>query len=138
MPETLDVMIGDAHFAARLEVEAAPNTCAAFVEALPFEGRAIHVRWSGEGLWIPLGDRDLGVGHENATSYPAIGQVVLYPGGVSETEILVSYGHVHFASKAGTLAGNHFLTLTDNVDSLARIGRTILWEGAQTMVFTRR
>ena len=50
--------------------------------------------------------------YENHTSYPAPGQMIVYPGGISETEILLAYGGVHFASKMGQLAGNHFLTIT--------------------------
>jgi len=64
-----------------------------------FESQMVHVRWSGEGVWLPLGDLDFGVGYENHTSYPAPGQIILYPGGISETEILPAYGGVHFASK---------------------------------------
>ena len=70
----------------------APKTCAAFVKHLPFRSQVVHVRWSGEAVWIPLGDRDFGVSYENHTSYPAPGQIILYPGGVSETEILLAYG----------------------------------------------
>src|SRR5271169_3522900 len=79
--------------------------------AVPYRERLIHVRWSGAACWIPLGDLDLGLGCENATSYPAPGQLLLHPGGVSETEILLAYGSVRFASKVGQLAGNHFLTI---------------------------
>jgi hypothetical protein len=68
--------------------------------------------------------------YENATSYPAPGQVIVYPGGVSETEILLAYGPTRFASKAGQLAGNHFLTIRDDLDRLAQICRTVLWQGA--------
>ena len=35
---------------------------------------------------------DFGVNYENHTSHPAPGQVILYPGGISETEILLVYG----------------------------------------------
>jgi hypothetical protein len=45
--------------------------------------------------------------------------------------MLIPYGGTHFASKAGTLAGNHFLTITSGVERLAEIGRLTLWEGAQ-------
>ncbi|RUX89348.1 DUF3830 family protein, partial [Mesorhizobium sp. M7D.F.Ca.US.004.01.2.1] len=65
-------------FHGRLETQLAPRTCAAFVERMPFESRAIHVRWSGEGLWMPLGDFSFGVDYENHTSYPAPGQIILY------------------------------------------------------------
>lgn len=123
-------------FLARFE-QAAPATAAAIQGMLPYTTRIIHVRWSGEACWIPMGEHDAGVGYENATSYPAPGQILLYPGGVSETEILIAYGCVHFASKAGTLAGNHVLTITDNLDALTRLGKMTLWEGAQDITFER-
>lgn len=55
-------------FAARFETAAAPKTVTAFRERMPFEGKIVHVRWSGEGVWVPLGDMDFGVGYENHTS----------------------------------------------------------------------
>ena len=131
----LIVRAGDFTFEARFEEQLAPKTVAAFRKAMPFESQAIHVRWSGEAVWIPLGDRQFGVGYENATSYPAPGEVILYPGGVSETEILLAYGRVNFASMAGQLAGNHFLTITSNLDKIYGLGRKVLWEGAQDVSF---
>jgi Protein of unknown function (DUF3830) len=44
------------------------------------------------------------VSFENNTCCPAPGQVILYPGGVSQTEVLLAYGNVSFASKAGPLS----------------------------------
>lgn len=133
------IEIGGERFAAVFEAEAAPKTVARFRQMLPFADRIIHVRWSGEACWIPMGERELGVGFENATSYPAPGQVIVYPGGrpdaVSETEILVAYGPCCFASKAGQLAGNHFLTIRDRLDVLARVGRAVLWDGAKPITF---
>jgi hypothetical protein len=129
------VEIAGIEFPARFEARLAPKTVAAFRAILPYAQRLIHVRWSGEACWIPLGDRDFGLGFENATRHPAPGQVLLYPGGVSETEVLVAYGAVAFASKAGPLAGNHFLTITDGLDELAAIGRETLWTGAKAIVF---
>ena len=98
---------------------------------LPYTERVIHVRWSGEAVWIPLGNTDMGVPAENQTSYPAPGHMLLYPGGLSETEILLGYGGVHFASKMGQLAGNHFITITSALDDLPKLGKMTLWEGAQ-------
>lgn len=49
----------------------------------------MHARWSGEALWIPLGALDLHVPHENATSYPAPGEILWHPADASETELLV-------------------------------------------------
>jgi hypothetical protein len=131
----LKITIADIVFDARLETEKAPQTCAAFAARLPFESKVVHVRWSGEAVWIPLGDLDFGVGYENHTSYPAPGQILLYPGGISETEILLAYGGVHFASKMGQLAGNHFISLTSGLDLLPEIGRRALWQGAQDIRF---
>jgi hypothetical protein len=133
----LKITAGPFTFAARLETEAAPKTCAAFSRHLPFKSQVVHVRWSGEGVWIPLGDLDFGVGYENHTSYPAPGQIILYPGGISETEILLAYGGVHFASKMGQLAGNHFITITSNLENVAALGKMTLWKGAQDIVFER-
>jgi hypothetical protein len=134
---TINVRAGPFAFEARMEEALAPKTCARFLTLLPYRERIIHVRWSGEGCWIPLGDLDLGLGHENHTSYPAPGQFILYPGGISETEILVAYGSVHFASKVGQLAGNHFLTVTGGIENLEALGKLTLWEGAQDIVFER-
>lgn len=122
-------------FSGHFEEPAAPRTVAAFRRLLPFRNRLVQARWSGESAWIPLGDLELGLAHENATSYPAPGQVLLYPGGYSETEILFPYGATCFASKLGQLAGNHFLTLTEGLDQLPELGRRVLWEGAQEVEF---
>ncbi len=134
---TLKITIAGEVFPARLEMEKAPATCASFLSRLPFVERLIHVRWSGQGVWMPLGDMKFDVPYENATSYPAPGEIILYPGGVSETEILIAYGRVNFASMAGQLAGNHFLTITEGHDRLAAIGTKVLWEGAQSIAFER-
>jgi hypothetical protein len=123
-------------FAARFETAAAPKTVAAFRERMPFEGKIVHVRWSGEGVWVPLGDMDFGVGYENHTSHPAPGHVLLYPGGISETEVIIAYGGVDFSSKMGQLAGNHFITLTSGLENLPELGRRVLWEGAQPIRFS--
>ena len=134
---TLAITAGPYELRARLEEERAPRTCAAFLERLPFRNRVIHVRWSGESTWIPLGEADVGVGMENATSHPAPGEILLYPGGVSETEILLPYGGCLFASIVGQLAGNHFLTVTEGREHLRPLGELCLWEGAQDIVFSR-
>ncbi len=119
----LKITAGPYTFIGKLELENAPKTCAAFLKTLPWESKVVHVRWSGEGVWIPLGDLDYGLGYENHTSYPAPGQFILYPGGISETEILLAYGGVHFASKLGQLAGNHFITVIEGNENLAALAR---------------
>src|SRR5688572_11966254 len=88
-------------FVAKMEDAAAPATAAAFRRLLPYTQRLVHCRWSGEGCWIPLGAFQIGVGPENSTSTPAPGELLWYPGGISETELLFPYGEVAFACRAG-------------------------------------
>jgi Protein of unknown function (DUF3830) len=130
----LRISAGPFEFVARLE-EWAPKTADAFRKTLPYDSKIIHVRWSGEGCWIPMGDLDLGVGPENATRYPNPGEIIFFPGGVSETELLIAYGYVAFASKAGALAGNHFATIVEGNENLRPLGMKCLWEGAQEISF---
>jgi hypothetical protein len=134
----LELTASDYAFLARFEEDAAPRTVAAFRAMLPLESQIIHVRWSGEGGWIPFGELDLGLEPENATSYPSPGEIIWYPGGVSETELLLAYGYVNFASKAGHLAGNHFATIVEGGENLRELGRRLLWEGAQPVRFAER
>jgi hypothetical protein len=132
LPEVL-ISVGDLEFGARFEEAGAPRTCAAFRALLPFENKLIQARWSGEAAWVPLGDFDLHVPAENATSHPSRGDILFYPGGASETELLFTYGSTRFASKVGQLAGNHFLTITSGIDLLGELGQLVVWKGAQTI-----
>src|SRR6201996_5385174 len=133
----IDIVAGPYTFKARFEDADAPKTCAKFRSLLPYKERIIHVRWSGEGCMIPLGELDLGLGYENHTSYPSPGQFILYPGGISETEILLAYGGGQFSSKMGQLAGNHFITITSGLENVAALGKMTLWKGAQDIVFEK-
>ncbi len=137
MPDSdnLTILAGAYRFAGRFETARAPATVAAFRARLPFDSQLVHVRWSGEGVWVPLGDTDFGLDYENHTSFPAPGQILLYPGGISETEILLAYGGLHFASKMGQLAGNHFITITEGLEHLPALGADVLWKGAQPVRF---
>ena len=132
----LRIKAGPHEFEAKFERQLAPKTCAKFESLLPFKSRIIHVRWSGEGCWIPLGDLDLDLGYENATSFPAPGDIIIHPGGISETEILVPYGETRFACIDGPLEGNHFLTIVEGAEQLEELGRRVQWEGAQPLSFS--
>lgn len=131
----LIVKAGGFTFGGHFEDQDAPKTCAIFRKLLPYTGQIVHVRWSGEGVWIPLGEADFGVEYENHTSHPAPGHIILYPGIISETEILLAYGGVDFSSKMGQLAGNHFITLTSGLENLKTLGNAVLWEGAKNISF---
>ncbi|MEO7966691.1 MAG: DUF3830 family protein [Gemmatimonadaceae bacterium] len=133
---SISITVGPLKFSARFEEKNAPHTCAAFRARLPFASSLIQARWSGESAWSPLGDLNLGIPVENATSHPSRGDILFYQAAASETEILFPYGSTCFASKVGQLAGNHFLTLTSGLEQLPELGRLVLWEGAQPIRFT--
>ena len=52
-----------------------------------------------------------------------------------QVEILFPYGPTPFARVAGSLAGNHFLTLTSGLEQLTDLGQKVQWEGAQDVKF---
>jgi Protein of unknown function (DUF3830) len=132
----LRITAGEFEFMARLEEETAPRTLAILRRLLPLESKLVQARWSGESAWVPLGwELDLELGPENATTYPAPGELLLYPGGLSEVEILFPYGATSFASKMGQLAGNHFATIESGRDRLGELGNAVLWNGAQEIRF---
>ena len=130
----LIIEAGPYKFKARMETVKAPLTCAAFMKLLPLKEHLLHVRWSGESTWVPLGNLEVGVPPENATVYPLPGEILLYAGGLSETEVLIPYGRTQFGSKAGLLAGNHFLSIVSGSEHLPDLGRLTLWEGAQPIL----
>jgi Protein of unknown function (DUF3830) len=128
----LRIAVAGFELAARWEEERSPRTVAFVRTMLPYDSRLIQARWSGQAAWVPMGEFDVGdLGLEDPTSYPAPGQLLLYPGGVSEVEILFPYGETCFASKAGQLAGNVFATVVEGTEHLPAIGELVLWEGAQ-------
>ncbi len=130
------ITVGELALTARLEEERSPRTVAFFRTILPYESELIQARWSGQAAWVPMGDFDVGdLAPEDPTSYPAPGQLLLYPGGLSEVEILFPYGDTCFASKAGQLAGNHFATVAEGLEHLPAIGERVLRQGAQPIRF---
>lgn len=135
MSDRIRITAGPFEFTARLETGSAPLTCAAFRTLLPYRQKLIHARWSGEACWIPLGEFRLGVPPERPVHRPEPGQLLFYPGGISETEILLPYGISRFACKDGPLEGTPFLTILEGRGRLAELGRLVLWEGAQDVVF---
>jgi hypothetical protein len=134
----IKINIGPFEFIAKFESKLAPLTCSKFKSLLPFTNKIIQARWSGEAGWIPLGETDLGLPLENEKSNPGPGEVLFYPKGISETEILFPYGQSIFACKNGVLSGSHFLTIIEGKESFSALGELILWQGAQeiTMSFT--
>jgi hypothetical protein len=135
--DLVSITAGPFTLGARFESAAAPLTCAAVARLLPLTGTLLQARWSGEAAWVPLGNLATGLPAENATARPVPGQILFYPGGISETEVLVPYGQTHFGSKAGELRGNHFLTVVSGTQHLVELGRLVQWQGAQEFAIWR-
>jgi len=130
------VKIGSESFPARLRRDLAPRSCERLMALLPYAGRLIHARWSGEALWSPLGEAFLQgprLPPENPRDRPRAGEILLYVGGHSEPELLIPYGVSRFACKAGALQGNPVLSIEDRLESLAELGREVLWNGAMDL-----
>lgn len=122
-------------FTARLEADAAPRSVAWFRGIVPYEAKILQARWSGFSAWVPLGVDRVDVPVEAATYLPRAGELLLYPGGASEPEILFPYGPSIFTSVAGPLVGNQFLTVVDGLEALPELGRRVQWDGAQDVSF---
>ena len=76
MAKRLSITIGGIPFAAELLEEEAPETCRAFLRALPIRGRVIQARWSGEAAWLPMDEWGIEVPLENHTSHPSRGDLL--------------------------------------------------------------
>jgi hypothetical protein len=70
--DKIKIIAGDFVFTGHFETALAPKTVAAFRKQMPYVSRIVHVRWSGEGVWVPLCETGFGVGYENHTSHPAV------------------------------------------------------------------
>lgn len=132
----LSVKIGTESFTARLRRDLAPCSCECLLALLPYAGKVIHARWSGEALWSPLAGAvppGLVLPAENARHRPEPGEVLFFAGATSEPELLIVYGESRFACKAGPLEGNPVLTLDARPERIAGLGRDVLWNGAKPL-----
>jgi hypothetical protein len=134
--EHVEIDAGGLVFRARLETELSPLTAAALRAMLPFEGHVLQARWSGFAAWIPLGVDRVEVPVESPTHLPRPGQILLYPGGLSEPELLIPYGASVFTSAVGPLVANHVLTVVGDLDLLPELGRRVQWDGASLVSIT--
>jgi hypothetical protein len=51
------------------------------------------------------------------------------------SQLIVRAGEFTFKARFEELAGNHFITLTSGLENLTAFGKTVLWQGAQTIHF---
>lgn len=130
------IAIGTRSWRARLRHDLAPASCARLEGLLPYRGKVVQARWSGEAVWAPLTPAwpaGLILPPENATTRPEPGDILLFAGARSEPELLIPYGACRFACRAGRLAGNPVLSLEGPLGGLAQMGEDILRRGAMDL-----
>ena len=129
----LNITAGPFKFQARFETGLAPKTCEIFQRLLPYQQRVIHVRWSGEAVGFRWARPTWACRRKTrpATRRPA--RCSSIPAASAKPKSCSAYGGVCFASKMGQLAGNHFITITSPLDDLPKLGKMVLWEGAQAI-----
>jgi len=135
--DRLGIRVGELIFFAEWEVDEAPRTCELFRKLLPLKMKIIHCSWSGEGVWVPLRKWETEWHKENETSHPKPGQLLLYPGGQSEPELLIPCGACIFNSRFGILKGNHFATISERMDGLTQLHQSLLWQGTQDCIIEK-
>ena len=98
------------------------------------ENKLVQARWSGEAAWIPLGALDLGLNYENHTASrrPA----GLLPGGYRDGDPVSLRWHV-LREYRRTACRQPLSDHNRRARTPARLGRLVLWEGAQDIVFER-
>lgn len=131
----IELDIGDRTFTASLLPGDAPESVEQFKRLLPLETTVKHVRWSGYAIFVenPGGD-DLDMTdlpRENFCVYPSRGDVLLYPGYESPSEILIACGSTGFRSPAGELAGNHVASIDASREELSELEVDVLENGAK-------
>ena len=127
----VEIKSGEFRFVGKLvDRGSARKTCRVFENMLPLKSQFIHVRWSGEGVWIPYGRSADGSGLRkpyvsscqrercSCTSrrHQRDGNHHVLPARMS-------------ASQHGQLSGNHFLTIIEGLDDLYDFGRKVLYDG---------
>jgi len=133
----IKIASGQYTWVARLEESIAPQTCAWFLQKLPYKAHFLQGRWSGNAAFIRLGVSGANVPWEKATTYPQNGQMVMYPGDAVQGggEIYMPYGANAFACEYGKIAGNPFLTIIEGQESLSQYGELVHAQGAQAVLF---
>lgn len=114
--------------------EAAPRTCEAFLRSLPHDGLMIHAAWSGDAI-RELEAFELAVPEfENATYYPAPGDVVYT---VGHGEFSIIYGDCSPNMPSGRVRETVFAILADRLRDFQRVGRLVRVTGAKTFRLTQ-
>jgi len=112
----------------------APNTVAAFLEALPFTRTFYHARVSGQEFWIDDAPR-LDIIQENASVFTEPGEIVLGPLYPARTKTSGCMG-IYYGEGRGLDCCNIFgKVFEEDLPILKKLGDSIWKEGAQELFF---
>jgi hypothetical protein len=126
---------------ARVLDERAPRTCAAMWEALPYQDRVTHAKWSGSmfhtntpielGVW----DGRYPQGIEGRCAFQAPGEVVYYE---PAKEFAVAYGEAQFSWQTGPIFVTPVAVIEDDLTAFAAKGEELVWKGAKPFAIRRK
>jgi len=145
MRKKIEIEIDGEVLIATLLEEEAPETCKAILDVLPVEHEVVQARWSGGAMYINVPNllpKKLDV--ENGTIYGSQGDVLIidfrrpgykYTGGDSQ-EFFIVYDSkgAQFRYFDGPEICNLFAKITNNLDSLQKVGETVWKTGVKKAI----
>lgn len=118
----------------RLYRKEAPETCRAFLAALPFQRTFLHARVSGQEIWIDDAPA-LHVPQENASVFTVPGEIVIGPAAPSRNKIRNCIG-IFYGPGQLLDCGNIFgKVLDEDLKKLQLLGDAIWRRGGQLLEF---
>jgi hypothetical protein len=123
-----------------LHEDKAPVTVAKLWDALPYEDRVTHGKWSGDmfhtntDLPIELDTTQWAFGMENPVGFQAPGDIVYLP---VAKEIAIAYGDARFAWVAGAMMVSALGRIESDLTEFAKKAERLQWEGAKRLVLRR-
>ncbi len=118
----------------RLHHDAAPQTVAAFINALPFSGLFFHAKVSGQEIWTDKGP-GLDIIQENASVFAAQGEIAIGPMQPGRNKITNCIGIFYGDGKlldCGNIFGKVF---DEDLLLLQQLGDDIWKKGGQELMF---
>ncbi|WP_022885318.1 DUF3830 family protein [Glaciibacter superstes] len=130
----VDATVGDVTIRIQLNVDGAPTTAAAFADALPFSGRAVHAQTSGQ-MFRMLEDVPIdNVSEvEDVVHYQWPGVVIYHPG---VREIAFAYGNARFSGPTAASSLTKLGTLDGDLTELIAVVTEIRHTGAVPLSFS--
>jgi hypothetical protein len=130
----IDIGIDDVTFRAHLLDRRSPRAAAALWDALPLEGSLVHGQWSGEMVKMLEAWRADGTTTDRGVGFQYPGLVVYEP---TDGEIAICYGQGRLNHHALPLSPIPLAEMGGDLAPLADLCRSLQWEGAKPIVFSR-